>query len=119
MNLLISDSFKEKKEACDINDNTIRTIVDEKFKNDLYQNTSNIYNNRIDQHSYYTMPNTKVPNDQKTFAEWLYKRPINCDETTNNKDPPPQPGPHNRLVNSHNCTYTFKNLSELKNDLLK
>ena len=41
---------------------------------------NDIYNNRNSQRQYYTMPNTQIPNDQTSFARWLYATPPSCKE---------------------------------------
>jgi len=104
MNPLIGDSSYENK-ACDIKDNKVLESVDKKFCNKLFQNTSNIFNNRFEQRAFYTTPNTTVPNDQSTFAKWLYNTPVMCSVGSS--------GAHADLQNSKSCAYNSKTLNEL------
>jgi len=105
MNPLIGESTYEKK-ACDIKDNKILESVDKKFCNKLFQNTSNIFSNRFEQRAFYTNPNTRVPNDQSKFANWLYKTPISC-----------AIGDTGKLKQYKSCAYDSKMLSEIKKEL--
>ena len=79
MNPLLGDDPQKNKEACDIKENKVLEKVDKTFCDRLYQNTSNIFSNRFNQHAFYTVPNTKVPGDQTKFAKWLYNTPVSCE----------------------------------------
>ena len=80
MNVNINDMNKkpEKIESCDINDDDIKEDVLEKFNNNLYRNVGDLYGKHNSERQFYTLPITTVPNDQKGFAEWLYKTDDNC-----------------------------------------
>ena len=102
MNTLLTDNYSKKLEACDILDCNIKEQINDNFEensnvNDkLYSDTSNIYNNMFNQRAFYTMPNTKVPNDQTDFANWLYASRGSCDYTDEGK-----------LYNHKSCAYTI------------
>ena len=104
MNPLIGESTYDNK-ACDIKDNKILESVDKKFCNKLFQDTSNIFNNRFEQRAFYTTPNTETPNDQSSFAKWLYNTPVMCSIGNT--------GSHIELQNSKSCAYNYKTLNEL------
>ena len=57
----------------------IKTIND-KFKNNLYRDLSDIYQKNNSQRQYYTVPSTTIPNKQMKFANWLYNNPKTCKE---------------------------------------
>jgi hypothetical protein len=78
MNPLIGDNPYKNKKACNVENNTVLENIDKKFCDRLYQNTSNIFSNRNNQQRFYSMPNTRIPNDQTAFANWLYKTPVSC-----------------------------------------
>ena len=40
----------------------------------------NTYSKFNSQRQFYTTPNTRIPNNQIEFAEWLYKAPETCKE---------------------------------------
>ena len=105
MNPIIGDSSYENK-ACDIKDNKVLESVDKKFCNKLFQETSNIFNNRFEQRAFYTMPNTTIPNDQASFAKWLYNTPVMCSIGDT--------GAHVGLQESKSCAYNSKTLNEIK-----
>lgn len=103
MNPLVGDNAQKKKVACQIDDNKVLKKVDKRFCDRLYQNTSNIFSNRFEQRAFYTMPNSKIPNDQTTFAKWLYDIPIACET-----------GDSALLKNTRACAFNNKSLEELK-----
>jgi len=84
MNVLISDDFKNKKKACNINDDNIKNDVSKLINKDLYFDVNTLYN-KTNEYSYYTMPNTRVPNDQAAFANWLYNPNKECDKNYEKK----------------------------------
>jgi len=102
MNVLLTDNFKEKKEACAL-DKEVSEEIDDLLKDKLYRSTNNIYNNRIDSRQFYTMPNTAVPNDQGSFAQWLYSTPVSCSE-----------GQSNVFKQTRTCSYNYMPLSEME-----
>ena len=72
MNVLMSDyaNNPERPEACKDNN---KEEIEDNFNENLYRDVSDVWNKSHSQRQFYTMPNTKIPNDQKGFAEWLYK----------------------------------------------
>ena len=80
MNINITDfnTQNEKDKSCDINDEEVKNDVIEKFNQNLYRNVSDLYGKNNSERQFYTLPVTTVPNDQKGFAEWLYKTDDNC-----------------------------------------
>lgn len=74
MNLNTYDlSNGEKSKACKTyNNQGIKNIVENKFNNDLYLDSNDLFNRRNSQRQFYTMPNTSVPNRQDDFKDFLY-----------------------------------------------
>tara|TARA_B110000259_G_scaffold151901_1_gene171741 strand:- start:6714 stop:7343 length:630 start_codon:yes stop_codon:yes gene_type:complete len=72
---IITDSPTKDYQACDIDNETIKEDIKTKFDNKLYRSVGDIFDNQSSDRQFYTMPNTKLVNDQTEFAEWLYKRP--------------------------------------------
>ena len=64
------------------NDNyeKVQDVIEDNFSSNLFQDMTDIYNNRNSQRQYYTMPNTQIPNDQTSFAKWCYATPTTCKE---------------------------------------
>lgn len=78
MNVLMSDyKMNPKRKACKI-DNNVRKMISKNFNHNLYKDVSDVYEKSNSQRQYYTMPSTTIPNDQSSFAKWLYKVPSTC-----------------------------------------
>lgn len=79
MNFLLADDRK-RPEACHQSDPDIKEKIENNFQKNLFMDVTDIYNKRHSQREFYTMPSTTVPNDQDTFAKWLYGLPPTCKE---------------------------------------
>lgn len=106
MNLMTTDNYHKSLPACINSEEDIKSKIDDNFKQNLYLDTNTIYNNRTNQRSFYTMPNTQPANDQTAFAKWLYHIPISCEESKSGK-----------LTLHKGCSYTQKSLGELEKEL--
>lgn len=106
MNLITTDNFHQSLPACLNSEENIESKIDQNFKDNLYLDTNTIYNNRTNQRSFYTMPNTKPANDQTEFAKWLYHIPVTCEESKSG-----------RLTLHKGCAFTQKSLGELHKEL--
>ena len=74
---------KQKSPACKYYDKPeIASNVEKDFGYNLYRDVSDLYNKRNSQRQYYTMPSTTIPNEQTSFAKWLYLSPPTCKEDT-------------------------------------
>lgn len=83
MNPLLSDfgNNVEVKESCTSFDNKgIQKKIDEYFDQGIYKEFSDIFNNKNSQRQFFTVPGREVPNDQGSFAQWLYGCPPTCKE---------------------------------------
>lgn len=82
MNVMLTDNFHNRKRACNIiNESVAEEVTDlitDTTNEKLYNNTTNIFNDRVSERAFYTMPNTQIPNDQGSFAKWLYQTPVSC-----------------------------------------
>ena len=58
----------------------VQRIVEELFNEDLYRDTNDIFSKNNSQRQFYTVPGNQVPNDQGSFAQWLYGTPPTCKE---------------------------------------
>jgi hypothetical protein len=86
MNVTFLDHLEnpERPEACDINDPEIKEDVDNKFYNNLFRDTSDLFGKLNSQRQFYTMPATTIPNDRESFQNWLYKTEATCKENSDN-----------------------------------
>jgi hypothetical protein len=66
--------------ACDVDDPGIRRESKRLFDQDLYRDVSDVFHRIASDRQYYTVPVTTVPNDQTTFARWLYDAGPTCKE---------------------------------------
>lgn len=78
MNVLLTD-YKDNpnRKSCVINNQT-KKKMSKNFNHNLYKDVSDVYEKSNSQRQYYTMPSTTIPNDQTSFAKWLYKVPSSC-----------------------------------------
>ena len=112
MNILPTDNFEKRKPACNINDpmisEDVTEIIDDTTRERLYNDTTNIYNSGISQRAFYTMPISTVPNDQGSFAKWLYQTPVSCAIAETGA-----------LKQVRACAFNNKSMKELSEDLQK
>jgi len=110
MNLLPTDNFQKRKPACNINDPNVAKLVNEKLDKSitdrLYTDTTNIYNPQISHRDFYTMPISRVPNDQGAFAKWLYQTPVSCAIAETGT-----------LKQVRACAFNNKSMEELRDEL--
>ena len=109
MNVMPTDNFQQRRAACNISDKKIADLVsneiNDTYREKLYNDSTSIFNNRISERSFYTMPNSSVPNDQGTFAKWLYNTPVAC-----------KLGNTGTLKQVRSCAFNSKSLDELKKE---
>ena len=70
--------------ACTAN-NYILNSINDKFYSRIFREAGDIYGKFSSERQYYTVPSTTIPNDQTSFAEWLYKTPPTCKENNGNQ----------------------------------
>jgi len=56
----------------------IKEEIEDKFSYNLYQDVNDIYGKNNSQRQFYTTPVTTIPNDQDSFAKWLYSKAEHC-----------------------------------------
>jgi Ca2+/Na+ antiporter len=84
MNNNIEDIGKYSPIACNSDDEDIKSQITEQFNDDLYKNTTNLFEQKNAERQFYTVP---VPNgipDTVKFANWAYKSKRTC--KTDQKD---------------------------------
>ena len=85
MNIQFDDYIKNpNREALskvnNYNNPKLLNNIEENFNYNLYTDMSDIFGKNNSQRQFYTMPVTTIPNDQKGFANWLYKTDKTCKE---------------------------------------
>jgi len=67
--------------ACDsYNNKGIQREMENNFNEDLYRDVNDIFGKNNSQRQFYSVPSRTVPNDQESFAKWLYATPPSCKE---------------------------------------
>jgi hypothetical protein len=86
MNVLLTDYQNDpnRAEACINTDKTIMKNIDDNFYFNVFKDTDDLYQKGYSQRQFYTTPSTTIPNDQGSFAHWLYKMPETCKENQTN-----------------------------------
>ena len=83
MNPTLSDygSGNSPPKSCpSYNNKGVQRRVEELFNEDLYRDANDIFGKNNSQRQFYTVPGNRVPNDQGSFAQWLYGTPPTCKE---------------------------------------
>ena len=76
----ITDDRKRGPACSSFDNDVIKEKIEENFDNNLYKDVGDLYSKNNSQREFYTMPNTKVMNDQNSFAKWCYSTPPTCKE---------------------------------------
>ena len=66
--------------ACNADDKDINDKMEMGFNMDLYKDIEDLWDKKNSQRQFYVLPNTKVPNDQESFANWCYNSYETCKE---------------------------------------
>ena len=90
MNIQLDDYIKHpnRESLNKINNyknNLLETDINDKFNYNLYRDVSDIFGKNNSQRQFYTTPVTTIPNDQTSFANWLYKNKPTCKENNGEK----------------------------------
>lgn len=61
--------------AASIYDPSVKVSLDDFFRAGFYNDPTDVFGRSQSQRQFITMPSTSIPNDQKSYQEWLYKIP--------------------------------------------
>ena len=93
--------LKEKFDACDMNKATVKEEADKYFRNNLFNDVSEVFGKLNSQRQYFSMPwSGAAPDLDGKFKDWLYKRPTTFKERAdqlNNYVPHFEDIRHNRM----------------------
>ncbi len=79
MNPPVTDFNKENiPAACNADDEDIKESQERYFNTDLYRDVNDLFDTKNSQRVWYTVPASSIPNDQESFANWLYKTDDVC-----------------------------------------
>ena len=77
MNVLI-DEIKYnpyRGEAKSVEDPVVKSTMDDFFRVNWFSDPTDVFGKSQGQRQFITMPSTTIPNDRKSFQDWLYKIP--------------------------------------------
>ena len=77
MNILV-DEMKynpDRHSAAPIDNDTVKQTMDDYFRIQWFSDPTDVFGKNQNQRQFVTQPSTTVPNDQGSFANWLYKIP--------------------------------------------
>lgn len=76
MNITMADLMDdpERQQACMLDNKYIKS------NDNIFKDPDDIFGKKYLQRQFYTMPTTTNPNDQTSFAKWLYQMPETCKE---------------------------------------
>lgn len=81
MNIQLHDfDNNQQVEACNEDDDKINKDINHSFNTKLFMNVDDTFSRTNSQRQFFTTPNTRIPNNQSEFANWLYKMPETCKE---------------------------------------
>jgi hypothetical protein len=74
MNVLQSDyeDFPNKPPACNVSKSSVKKDIVQKFEENYNRQDDDIFRTGGSERQFYTTPITTIPNDQESFAKWLY-----------------------------------------------
>ena len=82
MNITVNEYLDDpvRSEACDQLDPKIKEDLEDHFNYNLYKDVDDLFGKNNSQRQFYTTAITTNPNDQISFAKWLYSVPATCKE---------------------------------------
>ena len=75
-----NDKISKPRSCSSYNNIGVQNRIEELFNEDLYRDVQDVFGKNNSQRQFYTVPGNRVPNDQSTFAHWLYATPQTCKE---------------------------------------
>jgi hypothetical protein len=79
-NVVDYNNINNDIKSCPYDNTTIKDNIDAFFKQDLYKDINDIFENNFSKRQFYTVPATTIPNDRQSFQDWLYYRDKSCKE---------------------------------------
>lgn len=62
--------------AADLTDPSVKKYLDKFFRVQWFSDPTDVFGKTQGQRQFYTMPSTSIPNDEKSYRDWLYKLPF-------------------------------------------
>jgi len=64
-----------RPQAAPVDNPTVKQTIDDYFRVQWFSDPTDVFGKNQSQRQFVTQPSTTVPNDQRAFADWLYKIP--------------------------------------------
>lgn len=77
MNVLLAEMKynPSRPEAAPVNQPSVKQTIDDYFRVQWFSDPTDVFGKNQSQRQFVTQPSTTVPNDQGSFADWLYRIP--------------------------------------------
>lgn len=81
MNIDLIGDKRDKPPAVKSHNNVkVQDKIEDNFNKKLYRNVGDLYGKNNSQRQFVTMPSTTIPNEQTSYAKWLYGTGSTCKE---------------------------------------
>jgi len=82
MNVLMNEytEFPNRPSACKLNNRNITGKAEAFFDKSLYRDVDDIWSRKTSSRNWHTTPVTTIPNDRKSFTDWVYDMGPTCKE---------------------------------------
>lgn len=80
LNEFSNDRYEKPKSCPSYNNVGVQNRIEQLFNEDIYRDVKDVFGKNNGQRQFYTVPGNQVPNDQGSFAHWLYGTPSTCKE---------------------------------------
>lgn len=82
MNVTMVDlmSNRMRPVACSVSNPLIKEEIRDNYEKDIIKDIEDVFERDHSSRQFYTMPSSTIPNDQTSFAKWLYEAPPTCKE---------------------------------------
>lgn len=82
MNVTMADLMdnRDRPSAGNVNNPIIQEQIEQAFDANLFTDVEDVFGRGNTQRQFYTTASTTIPNDQTSFAEWVYRGPETCKE---------------------------------------
>lgn len=84
MNILFNEWTDNPNRAPACEYKGVNDDIEQNFNFNLYRDVDDLFSKNNSQRQFYTTPITTIPNDQGSFAKWLYEVPSTCKEDGEN-----------------------------------
>lgn len=87
MNPLMNEykDFPDRPEACSLSNSNVRNEAETFFENSLFKDIDDVWSRKSSSRNWHTVPGSTIPNDRKSFTDYLYNIGPTCKEGNGNQ----------------------------------